>query len=642
LPTKPTLKKTTALILSAVLVILTCVGALAVRIPWNNDPVPGPIIDGAESYHVIVAGGEPEGVAAALAAARNGAKTLLVEKGGALGGLMTLGMLNVIDLNYSGRVLLTQGVFKEFYDALGDSFDVEEAKTWFLQKCEDEPNLTMLLNTEIIGPVMDGNKITGLEIKQHGTPAPEVIRSLAVIDATVDGDVAAAAGAPYTWGGEDRGAHWRTQGVTLVFEVSGVDWDAVTNYLRNDGNANSGADEIKAWGYNDEARGYSPADENMRFRGPNIARQQNGNVLLNALIIFGVDALDPASYAEGMDRGRLELPHIVEYMRANFTGFENARLAGHAPRLYVRETRHFIGEYRLTITDVLENRDHWDSIGHGKYPVDIQPTGPENLGSIIGVPEIYSIPFRCLVPIEIDQLLIAGRAASYDSLAHGSARVIPIGMVAGEACGTAAAYSIRNDVTFREMAYDSSAINWLQNQLRRQGAFLIKYEPPRGAEMDHWSYPGLVITRELGLAAGGYANNYRLDDGVPNRWAAQSRFNSLMRVVSERTEASGGSRVHALETSLRSDRVTVGVVLLTAARCASMGDPEWAPNAQSKSPDNPEPMPFADAREAKDYLMTRGVLHSGNQIYFNDLDAIATTGQLMSILGALYTVLMDG
>ena len=77
-------------------------------------------------------------------------------------------------------------------------------------------------------------------------------------------------------------------------------------------------------------------------------------------------------------------------------GFGKVELVDTAERLYVRETRHIQGEYRLTITDVLENRDHWDRIAHGSYPVDIQPTAPDNLGNVIGKPAIYSIPFAVL------------------------------------------------------------------------------------------------------------------------------------------------------------------------------------------------------------------------------------------------------
>jgi len=605
----------------------------------DKTPVAGPIIDGLEAYHVIVAGGEPEGVAAALAAARNGMKTLLVEQGEALGGLMTLGMLNILDMNIAGRDLLTRGIFEEFYKSLGDAFDIEKAKAWFMKKCRNEPNLTVLLNTRIIAPLMDGNTIIGLEVIELGQSESETIRSLAVIDATADGDVAAAAGAPFTWGGEDYGAHWVKQGVTLVFEVSGVKWNSVMRHLRNDGRADSNADATRAWGYVEEAKGYVTVDGNMRFRGPNIARQRNGNVLLNALVIFDVDALDPESYALGIERGRQEIPHIIEFMRENFFGFENAAYVGHAPRLYVRQTRHFIGEYRLTITDVLENRDHWDRIGHGKYPVDIQSTGPDNAGTIIGVPDIYSIPFRCLVPLVVDQLLIAGRSASYDSLAHGSARVIPIGMVAGEACGTAVAYSVENGVTFREMSRDRDAIYWLQTRLKRQGAYLNEYDPPRMEVMDHWSYPGLVVMRELGMATSGYDNDYRLDEHLNHRWALQNRVNQMMRVIRERTEYRGDYQVPPWEIAVYSDDITIGMLLLTAAQCASLGDREWLGNHSDGF--RSEPMAFESAGDARAYLISRGVLGANNLNHFHDFDALATMGHLLSVLGAVYTALME-
>jgi len=633
-----------ALVLAVTLAALAVAGLLIYLGSANKAPVPGPIIDGKEGYHVIVAGGEPEGIAAALAASRNGMKTLLVEEGDALGGLFTLGMLNFLDMNYrrgAGNVLLTQGIFKEFYSALGNAFDVGEAKAWFMQKCLDEPNLTVMLNADILAPVMEGNTIAGLEVLEPGSSEPTVIRSLAVIDATVDGDVAAAAGAPYTVGGEDYGAHGILQGVTLVFEVSGVDWGAVTDYLENDDNPDTGADSVSAWGYGKEALDYVSVDGNMRFRGPNIARQKNGDLLLNALLIFGVDALDPESYAEGIARGRREIPYVIEFMRENFTGFENVVFVDHAPRLYVRETRHFIGEYRLTITDVLENRDHWDRVGHGSYPVDLQPTSPDNLGNIIGAPDIYSIPFRCLVPQAIDQLLIAGRSASFDSLPHGSARVVPIGMVAGEACGTAVAYSVKNGVTVRQMTSDEAAILWLQKQLKKQGAYLSEYIPPRMAVMDHWAYPGMAAIRELGLAYGGYSNDYRLDDDAPHRWALQNRLNTIMGVMHERSAMRGGFQIPAWVTSVDTDDITVGLVFMKAAECASLGDRGRYPEGYEAAPgDMLAPDAFAVVIDAEKYLVELGVLDAADLRHFPDLDAIATTGQLFYVQGAVYTFLM--
>ncbi|MCL2678100.1 MAG: FAD-dependent oxidoreductase, partial [Clostridiales bacterium] len=409
--------------------------------------VPGPIINGVEGYHVIVAGGDPEGVSAALSAARNGLRVLLVCEQEALGGLMTLGMLNFIDMNYfeqpgvisGSRVLLTQGIFGAFYGALGNAFDVGEAKAWFLTQVHREPNIDLLLNVKIVAPIMEGNAVCGLTVLQDGEERDYY--SLRLIDATVDADVAAMAGVPYTVGGEDFGKNEK-QGVTLVFCLSGVDWQGIRDYVNYEKNENNnmevGITNEAAWGYGPEALLYVPQNPRMRLRGPNIARQKNGDVLINALIIFGVDALDERSKQQAMEEAEAELAYIVGFMRENFRGFENAILEYTATQLYVRETRHIIGEYRLTIDDVLENRDHWDRIAHGSYPVDIQPTSPASYGTVVGNPDIYSIPFRSLVPLLVENLLVVGRSASYDSLPHGSARVIPVGMVTGEAAGVAA------------------------------------------------------------------------------------------------------------------------------------------------------------------------------------------------------------
>ena len=328
----------------------------------------------ASAYDVIVVGGEPEGVAAAVSAARNGLKTLLLEDDNALGGLMTLGELNFIDM-CEGRdgTLLTQGIFKEFYDAVGGSaFDITEAKNAFLTMVTNEPNLTLRLNAKSPEPVLDGQRIAGITVKENGQSVTYTAKR--VIDATVDADIAAASGVPYTFAGEDIGEKDRQMGVTLVFELSNVNWNKVFMHLNwqrfkattlKQGSADMGATKKMAWGYTEEGYGYEPQDQMMRLRGFNVARQDNGNVLINALIIFGVDVLDPESKAEGIARGQRELEYILPYIRENFAGFEKAQLAGTAEQLYVRESRHIIGEYQLTIDDVLENRDQWDKIAIG-------------------------------------------------------------------------------------------------------------------------------------------------------------------------------------------------------------------------------------------------------------------------------------
>ena len=602
------------------------------------------------NYDVIVVGGEPAGVAAALSAARNGMRTLLVEEGGALGGLMTLGMLNYLDMsNGPDHELLTRGIFLDFYEDLanGSAFDVKDAELWFMEKCREESNLAVLLETVVTSPILDGNSIIGLEIFSRGDSVAKTVFGNAVIDATADGDVAEMAGVPYTIGASDYGSHSTMQAVTLVFEIRNVDWEKVVSYMKTSDNPNYGVVGMSAWGYSEEVVDFVPVEDNIRFRGPNMAMQKNGNLLLNALIIYEVDPLDPESYAEGIARGAREIPHIVDFMRERFIGFENAEYIGHAERLYVRESRHFIGEYRLTITDVMENRDFWDRIGHGSYPVDIHPAKLGEYGSVYGNPAIYSIPFRCLVPLKIDRLLIAGRSASYDSLAHGSARVVPVGMVTGEACGIAAAYSVKNSVTFRQMTHDPEAISWLQSEIKQQGGYLVEYEPPRFECMDHWSYPGLVVMRELGLAAGGYANDYRLDDSIADwndkltlRDNLQDFVNTVIGLLNERTENLGENRIPNCSISPGADEHTAGLLLLTAAECASAGYRDSIPADPGADGAATVPATFKNPAEAWDYLLGRGVLEEGDLQHFPDFDAIATNGQLMYVLGKLYTALV--
>jgi hypothetical protein len=523
----------------------------------NSNVAEQPIQEGMD-YDVIVVGGDPEGVCAAVSSARSGLKTLLIEDDEALGGLMTLGKLNFIDICESrDGSILTQGLFMEFYDAVGGTaFDVETAKQFFYDWVVNEKNATLKLNTEFIKPVMDGDTIVGVVVEENGEQA--TYTASRIIDATVDADVAAAAGAPYTVAGEDIGEKERHMGVTLVFELSGVNWDKVVDYLENDDNEGTGATDKTAWGYTREGYAYEPKDDLMRLRGFNVARQDNGNVLVNALIIFGVDAMSEESKAQGIARAQKELEYIVPYVQENFIGFENVELAGTASQLYIRESRHIIGEYQLTIDDVLENRDQWDKIAIVAYPADIQPTAGQTYGTVIGSPDRYAIPFRSIVPLEVENMLVIGRSASYTSLAAGSARVIPVGMAEGEAAGVASAYSLNNAISFRDMSADEAAIADVQKTLKKQGAYLDDFEVHE-AFMDHWAYPGVKVIRSLGLLDGGYSNDYRLDEPM-GKWRLQNMINNSLKKT--------GSDFALVEDI--TDPVTNGNMIAVAARLADV------------------------------------------------------------------------
>ena len=595
-------KKNSLITLVCFLLIITLAGCTQ---QGTVNPGPEPPTD--NNFDVIVLGGDPEGVAAAVSASRNGLTVLLVEEAEALGGLMTLGMLNFIDQNH-GRdgTLLTRGIYKEFYDAVGGTaFDVEHAKEVFLNMVENQRSIVLKLNTSFEEPIMDGNVLKGIRVNEGGEI--KEYYGKAIIDASVDADLAAASGVPYTYAGEDIGERDREMGVTLVFELANVDWNKVTQHIKAEDNPNHGVSNKAAWGYTREGYAYEPVDPMMRLRGFNAARQDNGNVLINALIIFGVDPLDKESKQEGIARGKAELELLLPYIRENFVGFENAELVKTAEQLYVRESRHIIGEYQLTIDDVLENRDHWDRVAIASYPVDIQPTATQRWGTVVGSPDRYSIPFRCLVPLEVENLLVVGRSASFTSLAAGSARVIPIGMCTGEAAGVAAAYSINNEKSFRDMTKSEEAIKWVQNALKAQGAYLEPFEIKEPV-MDHWAYEGVKTLRSLGLLDGGYNNDYRLEETI-TKYRFQNMYNGTLRKA-------GVALTNPIEVN---DPPTNKDIVMAVVK------------GLGKSASN--------STEAKEILIDKGILTQQLQIYFADDTKQPQAAEVIMLVGNAYNYL---
>ncbi|MBP1930348.1 FAD-dependent oxidoreductase [Ammoniphilus resinae] len=482
----------------------------------------------SQNYDVIVVGGEPEGVAAAVSAARNGAKTLLVEHREGLGGLLTFGMLNFLDIDHEMRgEVANAGIFKEWHRMVGGrvTFDIETAKKAFLKLVQNEPNLSLLLGTELTKPILEGKRIIGVEVQ--GESGKQTYYANRFIDSTQNADLAALAGVPYFIGNQDIGVSQKMS-TTLMIHLKGVDWDKVlaTAYTHKFGPAK--ANVTAAWGFGGLLTAYKPSQPDVRLRGFNMVRSSDNMIYINALQIFGIDGLDSDSLEKAKEKGRKETEHIVQFLRKEFPGFENAQIASFPTELYVRETRHVLAEYQLPISDVWENRDHPDRIGFGSYPVDIQATSTQNTGYVLTDPIQYAIPFRSLVPLEIDQLLVASKAAGYSSLAAGSARVVPTGMTVAEAAGVAAVLSIRNNVDFREMTKSKEMISNLQEILTKQGALLYAYEleyPYQG----EWFYPDIRELLTYGLISGGYKNEFPVDSPMKEMALVNLLMNGIER-----------------------------------------------------------------------------------------------------------------
>lgn len=470
--------------------------------------------DDKGKYDVIVVGAEPEGVAAARSAAKNDAKVLIIDKHDGPGGLMTYGMLNTIDMSRDPKgTLLTQGTFEEFFKGIGSktSFDVNRAKEVF-RNLLDIPNITTLFNTTFEKPIMEGNKIIGITVRKDGKDIN--FYGMRIIDATQDADVAAASGVPYTIGAEDIGIKNRVQASTLIFKLKGIDWNHLVKIIKDEKKIPATfIDDTSANGFATITKNYKPSTPMLRLRGLNLGKQDDGTVLINALLIYGVDGLNQESVNNGIELAKSELPRVVDFLKAKVPGFEKASLAGTADEPYIRETRHIKGYYTLDINDVVFNRDFDDRIALGSYPVDVQATSPNDTGFVYGKPIEYAISFRCIVPKNVDNLLVVGRSASYSHLAAGSARTIPIGMAEGDAAGVAAAYSIAKNKSYTEIMNNMDDIKKIQSILISQGAYLTPFKVENKVEKN-WAFDGLKFVLHWGLIVPGYNNDYRLNENA--------------------------------------------------------------------------------------------------------------------------------
>jgi ribulose 1,5-bisphosphate synthetase/thiazole synthase len=408
-------------------------------------------------HDVIIVGGGTAGVAAAVAARRNGADAILIERYGFLGGTMTAGLVNPFMTFHAGEEQIIQGIFQEIldrleslngYDERTKAFDNEVMKL-VTDQMVMEAGVKLLLHTYVVDAIMQENTIRGVEI--YNKSGRQAILGKVVVDASGDGDVAVMAGAVYEKGRKEDGL---TQPMTLNFKMGGVDVEK----MPAEREINRLFEEAKSKG-----KVRIPRENVLWF--PTIRK---GEVHFNTTRVVKADGtkVEDLTYAEV--EGRRQMVELVRFLKEKVSGFEDAYLLMSGTQIGIRETRRIIGEYVLTGEDIVEAKKFKDVVARGSYPIDIHsPTGE---GTVIKSPPFdssYDIPFRCLVPKRIDNLLIAGRCVSGTHEAQAAIRVIPIVVAIGQAAGTAAALAARLDTPPRELD-----VSLLQKTLRDQGANL--------------------------------------------------------------------------------------------------------------------------------------------------------------------------
>jgi hypothetical protein len=425
------------------------------------------------------------GIAAAACASRNGARTLLVEKYGFLGGMGTAGLVNPFMVSMVG------GFYSEICKRMeslggmfGRSFNPEILK-FAAQEIVLESGVDLLLHTTVTGIRMTERTITGLTLLTKSGFVD--VGAQVVIDATGDADVAAMAGAPFEMGNEESGA---TQAMTLMFILGGVNVREAFVYAANhpedmrfpkpimeseiDGLMQTVQGICGFYREVEEARrlGEFTLDQEMVFF---LTLPAPDRVVVNTTHITGCDPLTSEGLTDAEIDGRRQVIELLHFFGKRVPGFQNAYLAETAAQVGIRESRRVMGEYVFSEEDVAEGRKFPDAVLRSAYPVDLHSgvgkgyTRDVERTETVAPPDgdWYEVPYRCLVPKEIENLLVAGRCVSATHAGQGAMRIMPNCMALGQAAGTAAGLCLKSCVTPRSM--DTEA---LRSLLKKQGAIL--------------------------------------------------------------------------------------------------------------------------------------------------------------------------
>lgn len=416
---------------------------------------------------VFIAGGGPSGVAAALAATRQGARVFVAEGQACFGGVGTAGLVPAFMCFSDGINFLADGIGREIYEHMkrvahiptDNPRDTVSINAEALKRVYDDlmqaSGADFTFQTQVIGIETEGGHVTAaICAAKSGMFA---VKARVYIDGTGDGDLAAWAGAPF----EKGDAKGNMMPGTLCSLWSGVDWDRVSG---PQGRCLEQAFEDSIFTVHDR---HLPG---MWHVGPGLGGGNVGHT-------FGVDGTNERSLTRALLWGRKSMLEYKRYYTQYLAGFEDIHLVATGALLGLRETRRIRGDYILNLEDFKARAVFEDEIGRYNYPVDLHPTDPdiesfarfEEEFKVLRYQdgESYGIPYRILTPQGLDNLLVAGRCVSSDRFLQGSIRVMPGCYITGQAAGVAAAMA-----TMEEVSVHDVEIVELQRRLKALGAYL--------------------------------------------------------------------------------------------------------------------------------------------------------------------------
>jgi len=419
-----------------------------------------------KKYDVIVAGGGTAGIVAAIASARHGAKTLIIEATGAFGGMGTNGMVPAFCPYSFKNEPLIKGIGYEILERLREKsnseknqksksfrwvpIDAEKLKLVY-DEMITEAGCDFLFFTQFTEVVMNKNIIRACVVENKN--GRQAFEADVFIDCTGDADVAFRAGVPF----EKGDASGNVQASTLCFAIGNINSKKYMEFYTQLGGQNGLRKLVKE----SEANGLLASSESFDY---NLAvdsfRDEDGVLALNFGHLYGVDGVDTAQVSKAMTDGRKFAHYFLKFARQNIPGMENAIITASANLLGVRETRRIKGHFIMDEEAFYEGRRFDDDIACYDYPIDVHESKKhrckEDTNAFSRTAEIsrkilYGIPFRIMVPQKVENLLVAGRSVSADRAMLGSLRVMPACFAMGQAAGTAAAIVSKQNILLNNL-----------------------------------------------------------------------------------------------------------------------------------------------------------------------------------------------
>jgi hypothetical protein len=405
----------------------------------------------------VVAGGGPGGLGAAIAAHRSGVKTILVEKNGFLGGMMSYGCGMPLGGAYPGMKSIggiAEEILSTVHNAGQDAADVRHIPLfgdWYyhdseyfkslIAKLVVDEGINVLLHCFVSDVIMESKrKVVGIIVNSKS--GREAILGKTIIDASGDADICARAGARVVKGDENG----ELMGVTIPYIFADVDVDTFFKYVKDDKDLTRLRDQAKA-------EGVFTSDED-RF-GAYHKGQRPNTVMINSIRIRNVDGTDVASHTQGELEARIRMLQHLHFFRKYVPGFAKAYIASSGSELGIRDSRRIIGEDYLHDDDCSGARKQPEkTILRCQGPFDNTSRGKkitENVLNQVDVYDYYDIPYGVIVPQDLDNVIIAGRTFSSDPKAQAGSRGQGLLIGMGQAAGTAAAMAVREGIPFKDL-----------------------------------------------------------------------------------------------------------------------------------------------------------------------------------------------